>query len=294
MKKKIVFFLLVLSVSFFAQNPIKIVGLELPTITTFDGLVKHLGYTLFYNEKHEQASWVAYELTASKTKKVVERSNNFRPDNAVITGSATNKDYQCSGYDRGHLAPAADMSWSSKSMEESFFYSNMSPQVPGFNRGIWKRLEEQVRQWAKVNQDIYVVTGPVLENDLSTIGPDKVSVPRFYYKVILDYTHLKAIGFIMPNASSNLPLQSYAVPIDSVEHITGIDFFPALPDKQELVIEKTVCIDCWSWTSHSAYAMNSPKSKATAVQCIAITKAGVRCKRMTLSSSKKCTQHETN
>jgi len=89
---------------------------------------------------------------------MVKRSNAF-PDYNVPEGSATNVDYQGSGYDRGHLAPAGDMSWSSQTMEESFFYSNMSPQVPGFNRGIWERLEDQVREWAIENQDIYVVTG---------------------------------------------------------------------------------------------------------------------------------------
>jgi endonuclease G, mitochondrial len=194
---------------------------------------------------------VAYELTAAETQKVVGRSNDFRVDVAVKTSSATNADYQGSGYDRGHLAPAADMSWSMQSMEESFFYSNMSPQLPGFNRGIWKKLEEQVRQWAVDNQAIYVVTGPVLESNLPTIGPDKVSVPRYYYKVILDYTQpgLKGIGFILPNEPSSLPLQYFAVPIDSVEHVTGINFFPALPGKEEQAIEKTVCTECWTWTS---------------------------------------------
>lgn len=275
----------------FAQSQSK---LELPAILKSDVIINHLGYSLSYNEKHEQANWVAYELTSSETLKVAERSNDFRPDNTVSTGSATNVDYQSSGYDRGHLAPAADMGWSSKSMEESFFYSNMSPQEPSFNRGIWKRLEEKVRQWAVENQAIYVVTGPVLENNLPTIGPNKVSVPRYYYKVILDYTKpdLKGIGFIMPNASSTLPLKNFAVTIDSVERKTGIDFFPALPNEQEQTIEKTLCIDCWSWTSTPSRNVKSEKSKATTEQCSALTKAGNRCKRMTTNSSGICTQHE--
>ena len=181
-------------------------------------------------------------------------------------------------------------------MEESFFYSNMSPQVPGFNRGIWKKLEERVRQWAIENKDIYVVTGPVLTADLPVIGPDKVSVPRYYYKVILDYTlpELKGIGFILPNASSTMPLESYAVPIDSVEKMTGINFFPALPDKQEQALEKTVCIPCWSWTSTNHLTPNPSKveGRSVKVRCSAINKAGNRCKRMTSNVSGKCTQHE--
>lgn len=253
--KKIVFSLLIIfnALSFYySQGRTKIKDLELPKITKQDNeVVRHLGYTLSYNEKHEQANWVAYVLTAAKVVKTVKRSNHFCIDEAVSSGSATEDDYKNSGYDRGHLAPAGDMEWNEQAMEESFYYSNMSPQVPAFNRGIWKHLEELVRQWAKENQTIYIVTGPVLKGDLSTIGPDNVSVPHYYYKVILDYTEpeLKGIGFIIPNASSQRPLQDYAVTIDSVEKVTGIDFFSALPDQQERTIEKNLCIACWSWTS---------------------------------------------
>ena len=297
MKKQIFLTLFFISIlgQICAQEPLKIDNLELPKITNKDLIVKNLGYTLSYNEKHEQANWVAYELTATETKKTVERSNDFRPDEAVRTGSATNEDYQGSGYDRGHLAPAADMGWSEKAMEESFLYSNMSPQAPSFNRGIWKRLEEQVRQWAIDNQSIYIVTGPILTDNLPTIGIDKVSVPQYYYKVILDYTKpgLKGIGFILPNASSTLPLQSFAMPIDSVERKTGINFFSALPDEQEQTIEKSICLSCWSWTSTSTHISKIKNdNKSTTVQCSAITKSGNRCKRMTSNSSGICTQHE--
>jgi len=300
MKKSVLFIALISCtvLNIFAQ---RIPLLELPAITPTDVIIKHFAYTLSYNEKHEQANWVAYELTAEETQKAASRTNDFRPDPAVRTGSATNVDYKGSGYDRGHMAPAADMSWNVQSMEESFFYSNMSPQVPGFNRGIWKKLEERVRQWAMENKVIYVVTGPVLTGNLSAIGPDKVSVPRYYYKVVLDYSlpELKGIGFIMPNASSTLPLQSFAVPIDSVEKVTGIDFFPALPDKQEQAIEKTVCIPCWSWTTTSIHLSPDPSPagegrSVAKVQCSAITQAGNRCKRMTSNKSGKCTQHESS
>lgn len=277
--------------------------MQLPYSVSQTNIITHLGYTLSYNEQHEQANWVAYELNASETTKATERSNDFRPDEAVRTGSTNNNDYQGSGYDRGHLAPAADMSWSLQAMNESFFYSNMSPQVPSFNRGIWKKLEERVRCWAVDNQSVYVVTGPVLENNLPVIGPNKVSVPRNYYKVILDYTQpeLKGIGFILPNASSTLPLQHFAVSIDSVEQVTGIDFFPALPDKQERDIEKKICITAWSWTSTSTDQKSNYTTSVTsitqkrsdvAVQCSAITKSGTRCKRATSNRSGLCTQHQ--
>jgi len=228
-----------------------LINLEFPQKQPEEVIITHTGYSLVYNEIHEQANWVAYELTREETEKVVDRNNNFITDPFVLTLTANDKDYAGSGYDKGHLAPAADMSWSLTAMKESFYYSNMSPQFPGFNRGIWKKLEALVRTWAIENEAIYIVTGPVLTNGLPAIGEDKVSVPGFYYKVILDYTApgIKGIGFILPNASSNEPLQKYAVTIDSVEKFTNIDFFPLLPDNQENLIEITLCISCWTWTS---------------------------------------------
>lgn len=230
-----------------AQHISVISHLELPAARKGDLIIKHIGFTLCYDEKHEQADWVAYELTADETARAFERSNKFSPDPDVVTGSADNADYKGSGYDRGHLAPAADMSWSFETMQESFYYSNMSPQVPSFNRGIWKRLEEKVRDWARSNRSIYVVTGPVLEEGLPFIGHDRVSVPRFYYKVLLDYSSpdIKGIGFVLPNEGSKLPLSSFAVSIDEVERITHLDFFPSLPDDEEAKIEKSVCFECW-------------------------------------------------
>ncbi len=226
-----------------------ITKLEIPKINPKDIIIEHTGYSLLYNETHEQANWIAYNLTEEETNKQFERTNKFLVDPKVKTESANDKDYKGSGYDRGHLAPASDMGYSETTMVESFYYSNMSPQLPAFNRGIWKRLEELVRTWAVENNNIYIATGPVLTNGLPTIGGNKVSIPNYYYKVILDYTESskKGIGFILSNNGSTEQLQSFAVSIDSVEKFTGIDFFYNLPDDQETVIEKTLCIKCWTW-----------------------------------------------
>jgi endonuclease G len=223
--------------------------LEIPKTNLKDSIISHTGYSLLYNEKHEQANWIAYELTKEKTYKQFERTNKFKVDPKISTKTANDKDYKGSGYDKGHLAPAADMGYSEITMAESFYYSNMSPQLPGFNRGIWKKLEELVRNWAVDNDKIYIVTGPVLATNLPTIGINNVSVPNYYYKVILDYTepNIKAIGFILANKSSNEPLQNFVLSVDTIENITGIDFFATLPDDQEELIEKTVCIKCWNW-----------------------------------------------
>jgi len=212
-------------------------------------IIDHFGYSLSYNEEHEQASWVFYELTDKEVSGLVKRKDQFRKNPDVRTGSASLSDYKGSGYDRGHLAPAADMRWSSTAMSESFFMSNMSPQVPSFNRGIWKRLESKVRDWARDNKRIYIVTAGILDEGLNTIGSNSISIPNYYYKVILDYTEpeLKAIGFILPNKKSKAPLQSFAISVDSVEIQTGIDFFYNLPDDKENELESNIDVKKWSW-----------------------------------------------
>ncbi|KHJ38017.1 nuclease [Pedobacter glucosidilyticus] len=290
-------------------RPSKTPKLELPKLTKSDIIIQHSGFSLSYNELHEQANWVAYELTKEETVKVHSRTDKFLEDPKVKTRTANAKDYASSGYDRGHLAPAADMVWSATAMAESFYYSNMSPQNPSFNRGIWKKLEELVRTWAVENEALYIATGPVLNSGLPSIGTNKVSVPNYYYKVILDYKapEIKGIGFILENKSSSQPLQSYAVSIDSVEKFTGIDFFVSLPDEEEAIIEKKICLACWSWDStipknetgtikqeqrSEENNVNKAEVKtSSAVQCSGITKAGSRCKRITTNANGKCYQH---
>lgn len=230
-------------------HPISISNLELPRPNPFDQIIKHTGYTLSFNKTYQMADWVAYELTAEETVKVVERNDHFVPDPLLTSCTISNADYKNSGYDRGHLAPAADMEYSRQTMIESFYLSNMSPQNMSFNRGIWSKLENQVRQWAKENKAVYVVTGTVLTQGLPTIGHGRVTVPEFFYKVILDYREpdIKGIAFIMSNQGSHEPLQQFAVIIDSVEQVTGTDFFFQLPDDQEGIIESTVDLSHWSW-----------------------------------------------
>ncbi|MEI6750531.1 MAG: DNA/RNA non-specific endonuclease [Bacteroidota bacterium] len=280
------------SVPQYTNNSTSITGLEIPQTNPKDNIVSHTGYSLLFNNKHKQANWVAYELTSAETNKQFERTNKFLPDPAVTSGTANDNDYKGSGYDKGHLAPAADMGWSSTAMAESFYYSNMSPQTPGFNRGIWKRLEELVRIWAIEYNSVYIVTGPVLTNGLPSIGANKVSIPKYYYKVILDYTEpgIKGIGFIIPNTNSNKPLYNYAVTIDSVEKYTGIDFYPALPEKQEKLIESTICLKCWSWKSVKSES-NAKSTPSTFVQCKGNTKVGASCNNKTLSASGYCQLH---
>lgn len=262
-------------------------------------VVNHKGFSLGYSEAHEQARWVAYLMSRSRLNKVVDRADDFRPDPSVRTGSAVETDYSGSGYDRGHLAPAADMQWSVATMSESFYYSNMSPQLAAFNRGVWKRLEELFRDWAGLYDSLLVVTGPVLSPGLPSIGPNRVSVPQFYYKVLVDTAHARrqGIGFLLPNMASQLPLTAFVVCIDSVERLTGIDFFHSFPESLEKAIEREVCISCWDWTpariaGNDSGNNRSSDSGASTTQCKGTTKSGNRCRNSTHSTSGYCHLHD--
>ena len=215
-----------------------------------DTIIDRPGYALGYCEAHEQAAWVIYRLTAEELRtKVSSRSDDFRADPDIPTGSATPADYKKSGFDRGHMAPAADMAHSARTMSDSFFMSNISPQRPECNRKIWKDLENQVRKFALVEQDVYIVTGPILPKTPSlTIGPNEVTVPDAFYKIVYDQTPpRKMIAFIVPNAGSSAPLQSFVVTVDMVEAETGLDFFPLLPQPLQEELESSIDINAWDW-----------------------------------------------
>lgn len=214
-------------------------------------MIKHSGFTLAYHEADEQALWVAYQLNSDELmQNQVERTSDFRPDPLVKTKSAEARDYKSTGYDRGHLCPASDRAISLDKMSETFYMSNISPQIPGFNRGIWKQLEENVRDWAANMHNLYIVTGPILDNpELSKkIGyANKITVPREFYKVIVDLEggKQKGIGFIIPNQDSDRPLNEYVVSIDQIERRTNLNFFPKLSKNQELNIEAKVDLTKW-------------------------------------------------
>jgi endonuclease G, mitochondrial len=274
-------------------------------------IVKHSYYTLSYSEQNEQAEWVYYVLTPELFSKNQERSEDFRPDPSVSSGSASLDDYKGSGYDRGHLAPAGDMKISPQCNSESFYLSNMSPQTPAFNRGGWKNLESLVRSWAIEYNKIYVVTGPVFKDNKGTIGEDKVTVPGYYYKVVFVPSTQKMIAFEMPNQAIKSNLDTYVVSVDKIESETGIDFFPGLNDSVENKLESTILLTGWSFTitntgSNSSYRDNSStgssesinynkteSSASASVQCKGIAKStGNQCKNMTTNANSYCYAHQ--
>jgi endonuclease G len=222
----------------------------LPAATPEGRLIRHRYFALSYREDHEQAEWVAYELSREQLlKDWVERTDNFRPDPKVPSASASPRDYTHTGYHRGHLIPAADMAFSEEAVSETFLMSNVSPQIRNFNTGIWRELEQNIRNWAKDFRHLYIITGPALKLGIrEKIGDNEVSVPDMFYKVILDYTEpeIKGIGFLLPNEVSVNPLSDYALSIDEVEARTGLDFFPKLlPDEEEERIESQFDMKKW-------------------------------------------------
>lgn len=202
-------------------------------------IIRHTGYTVSYNKDLKLPNWVSYELTRQETKGKEKRSNRFVTDPLVKGYIATNEDYARSGYDKGHMAPAADMKWSAAAMKESFYFSNMCPQHPQLNRRGWKKLEEKIRDRAIEDSAVIIICGPILKQPVKTIGKNKVAVPQRFFKVILSpyVKPMRAIGFLFNNAQAVEPLSSYAVSIDSIEQLTNMDFFAPLPDDIENKIE---------------------------------------------------------
>lgn len=214
----------------------------LPESTTGQ-VIHHSYYSLSYSEDHEQAEWVAYRLNPEMVLGTQSRTNDFREDPYVDTGSAGPQDYRSSGYDRGHLAPAGDMKLNLESMSESFYMSNMSPQRPGFNRGIWRRLEEKVRSWVLEREcDCYVVTGSILFNGLEKIPGTDISIPDYYYKIVIDTNpeSFNVLAFLMYNEYSDENFDTFAVSINDIEEMTGVDFFSAYDDDFEDYFESLV------------------------------------------------------
>lgn len=220
----------------------------LPTSTT-GVIVHHNYYSLSYSEAHEQAEWVAYELKKNHLSRNDFKRPYFEIDNSVETVSADWRNYKNSGYDRGHLCPAGDRRFSKEAYDETFLTSNISPQDHDFNAGVWNRLEQKVRYWAKKYDGVYIVTGGILNSAKKTIGDEDVSVPQQFYKIVLDYNYgnPKLVAFLFPHRESRQPLYDFVTTTDKIETLTGIDFFPQLDDAVEDRLEASSDYKGWSF-----------------------------------------------
>lgn len=226
--------------------------LEIPTLDEQrqEQVIEHIGYTVSFNPEWNIPNWVAYELSAEEVDGVEERNNHFVPDPMVKGDPVVTKDYSNSGYDRGHMAPAADMKWSAQAMRESFYMTNMCPQNHNLNAGDWKVLEEQVRSWAGKYDHVWICCGPIVSDASHTIGEvRKIVVPQSFFKVVLRQKDdsWAGIAFMMANRprDGKWTLGHYAMSIEDMEIITGINFFPLLPDNVEEHVESAYALSEW-------------------------------------------------
>ena len=214
---------------------------------TPEQIVEYEGFRVSFNRDTHTANWVAWELLGSEADGTVKRSDRFWQDPAV-DGCPSLADYKGSGYDRGHLCPAADQKWSVRAMEDCFSLANMAPQDHSLNAGAWATLEEKERAWARRDSAIVIIAGPVYgKGDTKRIGGSGVRVPGAFYKVIIApyLDEPRGIGFVYPNMSSPGNMANYAMPIDEVERLTGIDFFYNLPDDLERRVESEASFKEW-------------------------------------------------
>lgn len=223
--------------------------LEIPSITSNDNVITHLGYTLSYNSSTKIPNWVAYELTAKEASGTLERGDrSFSMDPKYNRTQAMREDYSGSGWSRGHMAPAADFRWDSDAMDETFYLTNICPQNSTLNGKDWNYLEKQVRTWAGKYGRVWVVTGPIVgTGKYGKIGDRKVAVPDSFYKVVLAYKNgeYRSIAFVMDNDSKRYYLKDCAKTVNEVEQLTGIDFFPNLDDSVEEQVESQKRFSDW-------------------------------------------------
>lgn len=210
--------------------------------------VDHAYFSLGYIEKFEQPAWTYYHYKKQYLRGTHHRTGDFKEDPILLTDSAKPEEYKYSGYDRGHMVPSGDMKITQESQEQSFYMSNISPQKPRFNRGIWRKLENQVREWVRKKGDVHVYTGPIFSSKkVRFINKTKIAIPDAFYKIILKKEDklTKVIAFLMPNKKSDEEIEKYLVSVDEIEKKTKIDFLSDLPDTLENKIEKEINKDFW-------------------------------------------------
>lgn len=234
----------------YIQKLIDSVGMAAPI--PGEQVAKHSAFTTSYNTTHRIPNYVVHVIPKDILYGNQTRTNDFRPDPKIKLNMSDSADYWKSGYDRGHMAASADFKWSKKALSESYYYSNIVPQNKELNQGTWNKLEMLIREWAIENEEVLVVTGPVLNSGLRKLqqGSFQVSIPEYLFKIVLDYypPQYKAIAFIYPNQNVPLELDKHIVSIDSLESITGIDFFPKLNDSLENILEAMNDILAWDST----------------------------------------------
>ena len=209
---------------------------------------EYTGFVLSYNKDNRTPNYVAWELLGTEVGGTVSRTDNFWQDND-IDGCTKHSDYTRSGFDRGHMCPAADQKWSEQAMNDCFVMANMCPQLHELNAGAWEKLEEKERTWAKRDSAVMIIAGPIYtEDDNQYIESSKVRIPGAFFKVLLApyLDEPRGIAFVYPHMNCPGNMQDYATSIDEVEKITGYDFFSVLPDEIDEKVEATYSFTDWN------------------------------------------------
>lgn len=212
-------------------------------------MAHYTGFTVSFNPDMHVPNYVIWELTANEAQadSVTRSGAKFTCDYS-IEGCPDTYDYRNSGFDRGHMCPAADMKWSRQAMDDCHIMTNIAPQTHKLHGGPWKTLESNCRKWALRDSALIIISGPILTDRLSRrIGTTGVIVPERYFKVVLaPYANPpRGIAFIMNNYDTTGGVQPTATTIDEVETITGFDFFAALPDEIENQVESQSNYQQW-------------------------------------------------
>ena len=231
----------------FLNDSILYVGVPASLLNVSETILYRKAYVVSYNQDTKNPNWVAWHLTSDHVDGPCPRINRFHEDEDVDMPRATLEDYRGSGWSRGHMCPAGDNKWDEEAMYQSFSLTNVCPQNASLNSGLWNSIEKNCRQWAQEYGDIYIVCGPMYINKKhELIGPNNVVVPEAFFKVVLCLSGVpKAFGFVVRNTDGNRKRDLFYNSIDEVERITGLDFFPSLPDKLENEVEAKANMDSW-------------------------------------------------
>lgn len=215
-------------------------SVEIPAYAAEEDIVRHLGYTASYNHTTLLPNWVAWELTAEESRGSYEQGRQFSRDPDVAFPKASREDYSNSGWDKGHMAPHADMKWSLQALTESDYFTNICPQNKEMNAQAWRKIEELTRRLARRYGAVYVVCGPMMGmGHYGTIGKAGVQVPDAFFKALAVSTTegYRTVGFLMENNRQEGSPRSYAVTVDSVEAVIGRDLFPSIPEDAEATFD---------------------------------------------------------
>ena len=219
------------------------VGAEIPEYSENEDIVRHIGYTASYNHTTLCPDWVAWELTANEANGQLEGQYSFSRDPNVAFPKASREDYANSGWDKGHMAPRADMKWSHQALEESYFFTNICPQNHEMNSQAWRKIEELTRRAARHYGKVLVVCGPLYTGcETETIGEACVWVPTKFYKALaVDIDGVwHTVGFIVENNPQSHSPKSYATTVDSVEVLAGRNLFPSVDEQAEAAFDWNV------------------------------------------------------